>query len=114
MRPDVWKLSIRAALEQISDEGYQRLAWFNSHEEVSSPDELICRLYDDFRFESFTESAEIGLSIDQKEAATQFSGRLLKFCHGTPSKLGAREVIDDPRWVQVRCDAGKLVQTLFG
>jgi len=29
----------------MADEEYQRLAWFNKHEEISSPDELIAQLY---------------------------------------------------------------------
>jgi hypothetical protein len=43
-----WKGFIKGNLDRISDEKYQRLAWFNLHKEVSSPGELIMQLYHDY------------------------------------------------------------------
>jgi hypothetical protein len=37
-----WKRLVKGALERMADEEYQRLAWFNKREEISSPDELTC------------------------------------------------------------------------
>jgi hypothetical protein len=51
---------------------------------VSSPDELINQLYDDFRFQEFIESKDIALREEQKEVAGSFSRSLLRFCAETP------------------------------
>jgi hypothetical protein len=109
----LWKCQLRAALDRIADENYQRLAWFNRHFESSSPDELICQLYDDHLFEAFIESDSMGLSSDQKREARQFSELMTKFCEATPSNLDARLVINDPRWERIRDEAKRLLLVLF-
>jgi hypothetical protein len=100
-------------LERISDEDYQRFAWFNKHEAVSSPDELVNQLLDDFAFERFIEDEEIDLLPNQKAAARQFCAMLLAFCKDSPMFLDPHKTIDDPRWADIRNNAKDLVRVLF-
>jgi hypothetical protein len=110
--PDKWKVLIRDVLQRISDEEYQRLAWFNKHREVSSPDELINQL-DDHHFDAFIDSADVGLTSDQAASAKAFLAQLSKFCSETPPILDPVSTIDDPRWGALREAAGSLVRKLF-
>lgn len=97
----------------MSDEEYQRLAWFNKHREVSSPDELINQLYDDYRFEDFIHSPDIGLTSGQAARAKRFLAELSEFCDQTPVHLDPVSTIDDPQWGAIRQAARDLVTKLF-
>jgi hypothetical protein len=97
----------------MSDEEYQRLAWFNKHREVSSPDELINQLYGDYRFEDFIDSPDIGLTSDQEASAKRFLAQLSEFSDQTPAHLDPVSTIDDPRWGAIRKAARDLVTKLF-
>lgn len=69
MSPQVWKTNVMSAVKAIADEQFQRAAWFGLLPNVvSSPEEMICTLFDDFVFGDFLNASEIGLS--------QGSGRL--------------------------------------
>jgi hypothetical protein len=50
---DEWRGYIGGALWRLSNEKYQRLAWFNKHCEQTSPDEQICQLLGDYLFDEF-------------------------------------------------------------
>jgi hypothetical protein len=108
-----WRAATKAVLERISDEHYQRLAWFNRHEEVSSPDELINQLLDDFSFECFIENEEIALTASQRSVARQFHATLLAFNKASPNLLDPTATIDDPKWVEIRAKAKELLGLLF-
>ena len=108
-----WKTNIFGVLERIADESYQRLAWFNRHAEVSSPDELINQLFDDYLFEDFIESQEVDLPRNARDAARAFSVSLSAFCDQTPQILDPREIIDDPRWTRIRQEAQSLLRVLL-
>ena len=108
-----WRADIRRVLERLSDEAYQRRAWFNRDGEVSSPDELISQLFDDFRFQEFIDSEDVALRQEQKEAARSFSESLLRFCTETPQILSASDIIGDPRWAELRKAAHRVLATLF-
>jgi len=110
---DQWKSQIREVLSRISDETYQKEAWFNCHHEVSSPDELICQLYDDFLFEEFISSNLVNLSHNQRSAARSFLNHLTEFCDKTPSSLDPYATIRDPRWIRIRREAHELIKELF-
>jgi hypothetical protein len=108
-----WKEFIKGTLDRISDENYQRLAWFNRHEEQSSPGELINQLYHDNNFEDFIDNDEIGLTSSQREIANGFLEQLLKFCDQAPRFIDPRATIDDPRWDAIRKAARSLMLELF-
>lgn len=112
IEPALWTANITGVLERIADAQYQKMAWFNCHAEISSPDELINQLFGDYLFESFIESKEAGLSENQQSAARAFSATLKEFCDQTPQILDPREVIEDPRWMRIRRDAASLLNVL--
>jgi hypothetical protein len=109
----LWKRLVKGILERMADEQYQRLAWFNKHEEVSSPDELICQLYDDHNIHNFIESPEIGLTSSQTASARAFLTELSEFCRQTPTSLDPKSTIDDPRWGSIRDAARSLLKSIF-
>jgi hypothetical protein len=113
LAPHQWRKLIRDTLDRISDEEYQRLAWFNQHTEASSPDELINQLVHDYNFKAFIVSDEIGLTPSQRAVAKGLSEQLSRFCEETPASLDPETTINDRRWDEIRRAAALLRINLF-
>lgn len=109
---ECWRENIRCTLTRMGDEAYQRAAWFNQHAEVSSPDELINQLYDDYQFDLFIVDAQVGLSSDFRRLCREFSDLLEKFIKETPTVLDPYKVIDDSRWNEIRKCAAAMAKHL--
>jgi hypothetical protein len=108
-----WKNFIEGQLFRISDEEYQRLAWFNRHAEQTSPGELINQLYHDYNFELFVNDSNVGLTSSQREAAQAFLEQVSEFCDQTDRFMDPWTTIDDPRWDAIRRAAKSLSLILF-
>lgn len=106
------KGNICGVLQRIADENYQKLAWFNRHEEQSSPDELINQLFGDYMFDDFIDSKDLNISEITRDLSRAFSLSLNRFCKQTPEFLDPQKVLDDPRWHRIREDAQALVKHL--
>jgi hypothetical protein len=109
----LWKSLIEGLLFRISDEEYQRLAWFNRHAEQTSPGELINQLYHDYNFELFVDDDNVGLTPSQREAARAFLKNMSDFCDQTDRFMDPYATIDDPRWDAIRRAAKSLLLILF-
>jgi hypothetical protein len=107
-----WKANIIGVLERIADERYQRLAWFNNHPEVSSPDELINQLLGDFQFEKFVTLNECRLCGHAHDSISEFTNSLIIFCDSTPQFLNPFEIIDNPSWIKIRQAAAVVLRCL--
>lgn len=66
------KKEILNVIKDIANEDYQRRAWFNIGPEVSSPDEDICILYDDYSFEEFLQNLSSPINNKEREAGKLF------------------------------------------
>lgn len=113
MSPERWKIAICDVIKNISNEGFQRTAWFGlSPAQVSSPDELLCQFFDDFDFSDFLTSPEVNLTSKQKAAGEDLKSKMEKFADSTPTHLDPREVIDDEQWKGIRLSARGFLETL--
>jgi hypothetical protein len=104
-----WKNMILEVAAQIADHEYQRRSWFGEGEHVSSPDELYCGFFDDAMIEEFLASHSPAVTDVQRRAATNLINLMNQFASIAPEVLDPTEVIDDPRWEQIRHAAGLFV-----
>jgi hypothetical protein len=87
----------------------QRRAWFELGPEVSSPDEDVNQFADDSAFEEFLAREDNGLNADQLATGRRLFGLVKRFADETPQHLEPTEVIDDPRWKQIRVAAREFL-----
>lgn len=106
---DYWKTLIEGSLRRLSDDSYQRLAWFNKQAEQTSPDEKICQILGDYGFEEFICCAVIALSKQQQENAMTLVGRLKGFGKRSRTPMNPYKVIDDPSWKIIQVESGKVL-----
>jgi hypothetical protein len=97
-----WEAMILHVVVQISDGEYQRLSWFGKGEFISSPDELYSGLFDDAMIEEFLETYGEELTEDQNQAGKELVRQMSQYAALTPENLDPAEVIDDPRWQDIR------------
>ena len=100
-------------VEDISDEEFQRAAWFGLIPNVfSSPDELFCSLFDDFIFGDFLTSQQVNLTSRQRAAGQVLLTKMERFAASTSEQRDPRQVIDDERWSEIRLAARAFLDTL--
>jgi hypothetical protein len=111
IEPEYWKGLIGGSLVRLSDERYQRLAWFNKHQkEETSPDEQICQLMDDYQFKDFL--AGQPLSEVQKLATGRLIDALKAYGGKSTKPLNPWSSIDDPEWSKIRELAQNVIVVL--
>jgi hypothetical protein len=112
MSPETWQTAICDVVEDISDEEFQRAAWFALMPNVvSSPDELICRLLDDLIFGEFLVSPPVNLTSKQRSVGLVLKTRIEEFAESTPAQLDPCQVIGDERWNEIRVAARAFLNT---
>lgn len=105
-----WKHLVVEEARNVSDRNYQERAWFGGADYISSPEELYCRLFDDFLFGDFLSDQRVALNDDQREAGFVLKAALEHY----PLEEGCdpKNVFDDPRWEVVRYAAKAFVRTM--
>jgi len=114
----LWKSSVKECLQRLADEDYQGKAWFNKHAEQTSPAEQICQLLDDYQFEDFITSTEIGLSKIQKDTAQSLVIALCNFGESRWHRfwdphLNPQKVFKNRRWKAIRLKSQATLRALF-
>lgn len=115
-----WTQLILDAVEPIADRNCQERSWFDrpwlgspkGYREISSPNEDLSRLFDDLDFDDYLRSPGVTLSEEQRRLGLLFRDKLHDFSNDTPQFLNPAEVIDDPRWVDIRKAAGAFADAL--
>ena len=107
---EMWKAYIGGALLRLSNESYQRRAWFNNHAEETSPDEQICQLFDDYLLEDFLSQQK--LSHAQREATNRLISLLKSYGGGVNCQINSAQAIDDPQWQEIRENAKEVIESL--
>jgi hypothetical protein len=107
-----WNKDILAVLRQLADERYQRESWFQNGPFASSPDEMMCQLFDDLLIEKFYLSSENDMSVEARCSGQDLVSALANFRNETPNHLIPDEIIDDPRWKEIRKLAGDAAAKL--
>jgi hypothetical protein len=100
-----WKNIIMDFAIQVSDREYQRLSWFGKGPEVSSPDELYNGLFDDGMINEFLEKYAHDLTPEQCDAGKKLVRQMNHYAAVSPKSLNPTDVIDDPRWEEIRQSA---------
>ena len=114
IEPAEWTTLITDSVDRLADRNYQERAWFDKSNEVSSPDEMFCQLFDDLDFESYLRSEAIRLTERQRELGRVLEARMNHYANRTPSILDPYTVINDPEWDEIRKAAQDFGNSLKG
>jgi len=109
---NAWRSVVRQVVMAISDEKFQRRAWFGVGPEVSSPDEEFCKFFGDAAIEDFLKRSDNGLNKQQLDAGKHLLTLMRKLSDETPNHIQPSSLIDDPRWQEVR-EAAAQFSTLL-
>jgi hypothetical protein len=100
-----WRRVLEEVVDAISDEDLQRRAWFGIGPEESSPDEDICQFFGDAAIEEFLDRDDTGLNAAQIDAGRRLVAMMRELSDKTDRATGhikPSELIDDPRWQEIR------------
>jgi hypothetical protein len=107
---DKWKRNIIKTLEQIASRKYQESAWFGKSSIVSSPEELLCTLFDDYQFEDFFIMSKKNMTESQRIIGELLLEKLNSFSEKIGDFPKPEEVIDHPEWQEIRELARKFIE----
>jgi hypothetical protein len=99
---NAWRTVLKQVVGAIADEELQRRAWFGIGPEESTPDEDICQLFGDAAIEEFLDRTDTGLNQAQLEAGRHLLELMRQLSDQTPSHIEPDDLIDDPRWREIR------------
>ena len=114
MTPNEWKTTVVDAARRLADRAYQEQTWFGRGQKISSPEELICGMFDDVLFDDFLAASTVVLSDAQYRAGVSLKDSLEQYAGIISDAPDPRMVIDDPRWEQVRIAARAFVEAIEG
>ena len=106
-----WKRNVLSAVKEISDEEYQTRVWLKGvGPEVSSFEEAINRLFDDYLVDRFiVEYRKQHGDVFWLERLIDLTTALEDYSDATPRQVFPSDVLKDPRWRGVR----ELAQTVL-
>jgi hypothetical protein len=114
MTPNEWKTSVVGAARRLGDREYQEQTWFGRGQKISSPEELICEIFDDYLFDEFLAASTVTLTDAQYRAGASLKNALEEYSGIISDAPDPRIVIDDPHWEQVRIAARAFVKAMEG
>ena len=112
-----WRLVLRQIVAAIADEKLQRESWFGIGPCIFDPDEAFNQFLGDAATEAFLKRDDTGLNELQMEAGRRLLRQMKKLCDATPNSIDPYEMIDDPRWQEIRKSAAHfsaLLEASFG
>jgi len=109
-----WKRHIINVTRAISDEEYQRRTWFGADSEISSPDEMICNVFDDYLLPEFIREHRHRLTESELLSAERFLAAMEQFADSTPKHLDPDTVFRDERWQRIRTLAREMLVAWSG
>ena len=101
----VWRKLVIDEIRTLSDEEFQRKAWFGEGQWQSSPDEDFCLFFDNARVPEFLAHADNGLDKLQASRLARLSDMMRHLSDNLPNAIKPEELIDDPRWQAIRDQA---------
>ncbi|ACE84718.1 hypothetical protein [Cellvibrio japonicus] len=102
MDKELWKNNIFNVIRKISDELYQKDAWFGSGEKISSPEELYCELFDDYAYDDFLHSLDIEITENQRSIGFKLKDIMSRYAKSVDYLNDAEKVFFDQEWDLVR------------
>jgi hypothetical protein len=109
---EAWRSVIIGAVRSLADESGQRRAWFGVGPEMGSPDEEVNQFLGDAAFAEYLDLADNGLDESQLAAGQRLLQQMRHFSESTPNILKPEDVIDDPKWKDVRHAARAFLTSL--
>lgn len=100
---EIWRERVIDQLRHIANEAFQRKVWFGGGEDqwVDSPTETICA-YDDLLVPRILAEPEHGLDWEQVVELTRLNSLMDDLVENTPDSIRPEDLIDDPRWREIR------------
>lgn len=108
----IWRENVRSIIEDISEEAKQRRAWFGIGSEIWSAGDAFINFFDDFAVDEFIERPDCGWNDEQIRVGRRLSQLMRKLSDETPEFIEPDELIDDPRWIEIRGVASQLLRLL--
>lgn len=102
MDANSWRSCVLDVVRKIADDAYQREAWFGVGDQVSSPEELYCELFDDYIYDDFLVSLDINMTNHQRELGILLKNMMNEYANGIDYLADPQKVYDDPKWNSVR------------
>jgi hypothetical protein len=115
MKNTVWISYVLRVIEEFSSREFQERVWLNGFgPEVSSYEEAMCKLFDDYRFSELIDAEwkQVGLSEPQLTELRNFRDRILEFDKGIPEVPKPTDVLGRAAWADIRGYALKAAQVL--
>lgn len=109
-----WRKAVEQVVGGVADEALQRRAWFGIGPEESSPDEEFCQFFDDAAIEEFLDRDDTGLNERQIKSGRHLVKLMRQLSDHTPNHINPADLIDDPRWQEIREAAARFHQLLRG
>ena len=102
----IWRRRVIDELDRIADEDFQRTVWFGGGggRWVDSPDETICA-YDDLFVPRILAGPGHGLDPGEAIELERLNSLMDDLVKNTPESVRPEDLIDDPRWGQIRKQA---------
>jgi len=107
-----WKGELLNIVQHISSIEYQEKSWFGQSTVISSPEELICQLLDDFRFEEFLEMHGKRLSKEQSLKAHVLLTSISTYSKSMGDNVDPSTVFCDSRWREIMGMAKDLYESM--
>ncbi|RYE10243.1 MAG: hypothetical protein EOP22_05830 [Hyphomicrobiales bacterium] len=108
----LWRQILLGVVRDLSDEPLQRRSWFGIGPEESSPDEEIAQFYGNADFERFLDRDDAGLTVGQRRVGQRLLVLIDKYVDTTSFHRNPVDVIDDPRWKEIRTVAAEFVKEM--
>jgi hypothetical protein len=108
---NVWRSVAVNATRGVADEALQKRCWFGIGPEVGDPDEFVNQFFE-ASLREFLEHPDNALTPLQISTGRKLQRSIEEFTASTPSILKPQDVIDDPRWRDVRAAAAEFLASL--
>jgi hypothetical protein len=109
---EAWRKVFKQVVAGLADEDSQRRGWFGVGPEQSSPAEAFNMFFGDVGSKELLARQDSGFTVPQQQAAHDLYNRMRKLSDETPARIDPNDLIDDPRWIEVRNAAARLLALL--
>ncbi|SED85908.1 hypothetical protein SAMN05444161_4212 [Rhizobiales bacterium GAS191] len=109
---EAWRKVFKQVVSGLANEGSQRRGWFGIGPEQSSPGEEFNMFFNDVAAKALLARKDNGFTEPQQCAAQELYNLMRKLSDETPDNIFPEDLIDDPRWIEVRLAAARPLALL--
>jgi hypothetical protein len=111
MEPSFWKECVLKVVSKIADKPYQERTWFSDGGELSSPSDLFCELFDDYIFDEFLSSSDVGMNDVQRSLGIELKKIMNEYAPNDDNLEDVKKIFDDPKWEDIRETAKQFLNS---